>query len=67
MELKKAIQPTIINYKGEESYILSEGSKVKFRRKIPGSGWEDFLEAEVPEGKQWNFIVTIVAHESDEV
>ena len=67
MELKKSVQAVRVEYSGSESYVLPAGSKVKFRMKFPGEGWSDFMDTEVPEGKQWNFVVTIVAHESDEV
>ena len=67
MELEKPIQAIRVEYAGSDSYVLPAGTKIKFRMKLPKEGWSDFMDAEVPEDKQWNFIVSIVAHESDEV
>ena len=66
MSLEKTTQSARTDYNGTESYVLPAGSEIKCKMKIPGGGWDKFMETEVPKGKKWNFVVTIVAHEFDE-
>lgn len=67
IKLEKAIQAPSVQYKGQGSYVLPAGTRVQFRMKEPHSSIEEFFDETVPEGKQWNFVLTIVSHESDEV
>ena len=65
LTLDKTITDVKVDYTGKTSYVLPAGSEVEFKMKVPGSGWDKILETEVPEGKQWNFIITLMAHESN--
>lgn len=65
LALQKSIQPATTKYNGTKSYILPAGSKIKFKLKLPDDGWNEILDTEVPKDTQWNFIITLAAHESD--
>jgi len=66
IDLVKTTQAVRVDYNGSNSYVLPSGTRIEMKIKEPQSGWVNVLETTVPEGKQWNFIVSITAHESDE-
>ena len=65
MDLKKTVTHPRVNYVGVGSLELPAGSQVLMRKKLPNSGWENFLEEDVPEGKNWQMTTSISIEELD--
>ncbi len=65
MDLKKTITTPRIDYVGVGNFELSAGSKLLMRKKNPNTGWENFLEREVPESKNWKIVISVSIDETD--